>query len=46
MYFIQIAPDAGDRFHTVSEVLESFPDKFIGEIVGVGDREIGLVDFL
>lgn len=46
MYFVQIAPDAGNRLHTVPEVLESFPDKFIGEIIGIGDREIGLVDFL
>jgi len=46
MYFIQIAPDAGDCFHTVFEVLESFPNKFIGEFIGVGHHEISLFDLL
>jgi hypothetical protein len=35
MYFIQVASDTGNRLYTMFEVLESFPDKFIGKLIGI-----------
>ena len=45
MDFVEVGPDPRDGLRTFLEVVDGLSDELIGEVVGVTEQKVGLVEF-